>query len=63
MRVLSVCMRVGRRGREDNILTLKHLDCNGGARGTFLDAKGGRFYHLTKRSPSQWIAFGERQLP
>lgn len=53
----------GWRGREDDILTLQHLDCNSGAGGTFLDAKGSCFYHLTERSPSQWIAFRKKQLP
>lgn len=57
------CVHVrGWREREDNILTLKHLYCNSGARGSFLDAKGGCFYHLTKRSPSQWVTFNEKQL-
>lgn len=58
---LCACAWVERKG--DNILTLQHLDCNSGAGGTFLDAKGSCFYHLTERSPSQWITFREKQLP
>lgn len=40
-------------------LTLKHLDCNSGACGGFLNAKRSCFYHLAKRSPSEGVTFNE----
>lgn len=56
--ICTACAHVrGRTKREDEIQTFQHLDCNSGACGCFLNAKGGCFDHLTKRSSSQWVTF------
>lgn len=51
----------GEKGRTKKQLTLQHLDCDSGARGDFLDAKGGCFHHLTERSSPQWVTFKAKQ--